>query len=80
ALSVAMGWYYSGASKGYMGFPSRASAEFGAAVRQAATGILVEMLEDSLLKGKTPKAGPGMYLALKILTNKRLFTLFEKRK
>lgn len=66
-LGAAMAWFFGGAKHGYLGHPERASIEFGNAVRESIASVFLDLLEDVLLKGKLPKGGAELSVALRLL-------------
>jgi creatinine amidohydrolase len=69
ALAVAMTWFYGGCENGYLGYPSRASAEFGHAFAGAMSGIFAELLEEVLIGDKIPSDGLELLAALRLFAH-----------
>lgn len=66
SLAVAMAWLSGGAKNGYMGFPSRASKEFGVALDDAVCSLYSDLLQEVLINNRIPAEGTELFTVLKI--------------
>ncbi len=69
ALAVAMAWFYGGCGNGYLGYPSRASAELGRAIDGATSDIFADLLKQVLIGDKVPSEGLELLAAIKLFAH-----------